>query len=136
MFDFIEHIPDPKSTIKEAHRILKKDGILLVLTVNEDSLMCWLSDLFYKIGIKFFANIVHPIHHTFHFTEKTLKKYIIGAGFEIIYKEKDEFPIEHIEGASILRFLAKILYSLVIIWARICLEVCVLMVDVISDSSL
>lgn len=110
MWDFIEHVPDPKSILDETNRILKPKGIILVLTTNEQSLMCWLADTLYKLRIRFFARLVHPIHHNYHFSEKTLTNLLKKTGFTIIYKEKDEMPIENIEGSPIIRFMARILY--------------------------
>ncbi len=110
MWDFIEHVSDPKKILEKSYRILKPNGIIFILTTNENSLMCWLANSLYKIKIKFFAKLVHPFHHNYYFSEKTLNKYLQKTGFKTIYKEKDEMPVENIEESSIIRFMARVLY--------------------------
>lgn len=39
MFDMIEHIPNCKYTLKEAHRVLKPEGYVFIITSNSDSLL-------------------------------------------------------------------------------------------------
>jgi 2-polyprenyl-3-methyl-5-hydroxy-6-metoxy-1,4-benzoquinol methylase len=110
MWDFIEHVPNPQKILKEANRILKPNGVVFILTTNEQSLMCWLADFLYKIKIRFFAKLVHPIHHNYHFSEKTLTLLLKKTKFNVIHKEKDEMPVENIEGSPLVRFMARILY--------------------------
>ena len=38
MSHVIEHVPDPQETIRECHRLLRPDGMLVMLTPNTDSL--------------------------------------------------------------------------------------------------
>ena len=110
MWDFIEHVPNPNKILEETYRILKPKGIIFILTTNEQSLMCWLANLFYKTKIKFFSELVHPIHHNYHFSEKTLINLLRKRKFEVVHKEKDEMPIENIEHSFIIKSLARILY--------------------------
>ncbi len=72
MVELIEHLTDPMSYLKEAHRILKKGGVLLVQTANLDG-----------IQAKFFGKDYHyfiPIH-LHYFTSKTIKGILKKAGF-------------------------------------------------------
>lgn len=113
MWDLIEHVPDPKIFLQEVNRLLKDDGVIFILTVNDSSLMGWLSNFIYYLSfkkIKFFVKLIHPIHHNFHFTEKHLKRYLAELGFSVIWKQKSEMPIGNIEQGKVVRFMAKILY--------------------------
>lgn len=74
MLDVLEHLVDPKYTLLEIRRILKKDGILYISTPDVSSVLSrilrgrwW--------GINKF--------HLFYFSKKTLKKMLDACGFRI-----------------------------------------------------
>ena len=113
MWDLIEHVPDPKVFLKEVNRILKDDGIIYLLTINDASLMGYLSKWIYYLSFKkinFFVKLIHPIHHNYHFEEKHLMKYLDNAGFKVIWKKKSEMPVSTIEQGAFVKSLARILY--------------------------
>jgi len=113
MWDFLEHVQDPNIVLSETRRILKNDGILFIHTINEDSLMSKLAHWIYTLSlkqIKFPAKLIHPIHHNFHYSEKTLKEFLKKYKFKVIYQEKSEMPAENIEQSTLIRLAAKMLY--------------------------
>ena len=113
MWDVIEHVPDPHAFLKEVHRILKDDGIIFVLTINDSSLMGWLAEGIYISSFKTiptFTRMIHPIHHNYHLKEKHLQKYLDTNCFSFIWKEKSEMPAETIEGGAFVKNAARILY--------------------------
>lgn len=113
LWDVIEHVPDPHLFLQEVHRVLKDDGILFLLTVNDASLMGWLAQAIYLGSFKtipLFTRMIHPIHHNYHFTEKHLQKYLEMSGFSITWKEKSEMPAETIEGGKLTQAAARSLY--------------------------
>ena len=113
MLDFVEHVPDPSKILKEAHKILKDDGLLYLLTINENSLMTKLADLIYKFSFGFLSKpveLLHPIHHIHHFSKKILKEILNKNGFKIIFTKKSEMPIENIEGGLLIKTTARVLY--------------------------
>lgn len=71
----IEHLPSPKTTLKEIHRVLKPEGSVLIYCPNADS---YLADLFGK----YWTGWVMPVHF-YHFTGKTIKDLAKRAGFDI-----------------------------------------------------
>lgn len=113
MWDVVEHVPDPHTFLREVHRILKDDGIIFVLTINDSSLMGWMAEAIYLGSFKtipIFTRMIHPIHHNFHFKEKHLLRYLDMNGFSLAWKEKSEMPAETIEGGTLVKNAARTLY--------------------------
>jgi 2-polyprenyl-3-methyl-5-hydroxy-6-metoxy-1,4-benzoquinol methylase len=75
MADLIEHLPDPRETLKEARNILKPTGILFITTPDIDS---FLSKLFKARwwGIQ--------QAHIYYFSRRTLSKLLDAAGFTVV----------------------------------------------------
>lgn len=76
LWHVLEHLPDPISGLREINRVLKDNGALVVEVPDFGGLQ---SRLF---GNKWF-HLDSP-RHLFHFTDKTLKKCLEGAGFKVI----------------------------------------------------
>lgn len=68
----IEHLPDPKKTLVEIKRILKRDGLLVITTPNANSLN-------FKIFKQFWFALETPRHLNI-FSEKTFRKIIGSVG--------------------------------------------------------
>lgn len=73
MFGIIEHVPDPKSMLKEVRRILKKEG-LVVITIPEVSFL-WK---------KLLKKDYYILQHLTYFTPKTLELLLNKIGFKVI----------------------------------------------------
>ena len=75
MCDFIEHARDPMLILKKAHRLLQKEGLLLLATPDAGSLSRLLmgsSWLHYKT------------EHLYYFNRRNLKRSLEAAGFEVV----------------------------------------------------
>lgn len=73
-FELIEHLDSPSQTLREAHRILKDDGLLIIQTANMDSLRIrMLQPEYYYLPI-----------HLHYFTRETLVKMLEKTGFEAV----------------------------------------------------
>jgi len=75
MWDVIEHLPDPQSTLSLLHRKLKKDGVLLLNTFNYDSIfrkMC---------GRKYW--FIERMH-IYYFSPQTLAKMLMACNYEVL----------------------------------------------------
>lgn len=79
MWHVLEHLQDPMATLKEAHRILKNNGLLVLETPNFASK----SSRMLKEDWKY----IRPPEHLYYFTEDTLKKMLEKVGFKIIKTE-------------------------------------------------
>lgn len=115
MWDVIEHVVDPLHTLKEIHRILKKDGLLLILTINTASLIGKLAAANYKT-----KSFLYDIQHNYFFSDVTLaaalKKADFGkteildtGGAQIQRWQSRKIPPVFEWGANFLDVLAKII---------------------------
>lgn len=76
MSHVIEHLPDPQETIRECHRLLRPDGMLIMLTPNTDSL-----------GHRWFGrNWLHldPPRHLHLFNSHNLSRLCSDVGFTTV----------------------------------------------------
>jgi SAM-dependent methyltransferase len=76
LWHVLEHLPSPRRTLAEIHRILKKGGLVALAVPNFDSLgrRIW--------GAKWIP--VDAPRHFFHFTRATLIQYVETYGFEVV----------------------------------------------------
>lgn len=79
MWDLIEHLTDPTATLKEVNRILEKDGMILIMTINIDSLIAKMANLNPRT-----RNFLYDRQHNYFYSNKTLFKALKKAGFERI----------------------------------------------------
>ncbi len=80
LFDVVEHLPNPKSTVKEVHRVLKKGGVFAITTPNIGSLVA-------KMLGKNWEEVRRVREHIYFFSEKTLKRMLEESGFEVLRVE-------------------------------------------------
>ena len=101
MIDLLEHIPNPKEGIKKAHSVLKKGGILCVVTPDIKSPIARL------LGKKWWH--LRPAHLSY-FSKKSLRNLLEKFGFQII-KERNyvwTFSLHYLlSRKKILAFLLK-----------------------------
>lgn len=71
----LEHVSSPRNILNKCHKMLKKDGYLLVTVPNFNSYSRRIfGDLWYALQIP---------QHLFHFNESTLKRLSKNCGFEV-----------------------------------------------------
>ncbi|MBU3714433.1 MAG: class I SAM-dependent methyltransferase [Ferruginibacter sp.] len=75
MFDVIEHLPDPISTLQLLNSHLNKDGIIIITTGNIDSFLARLMKKKWRL--------MTPPQHTFFFSKKTLSNIFRNMGYKI-----------------------------------------------------
>jgi len=80
----LEHMPDPLENLKEAKRILKNDGLLIIEVPNMNA---YIERAIYRIVKRKqerFFSIYDREPHLFHFTPSTLKDILKRAGFRVV----------------------------------------------------
>lgn len=78
---FLEHVPDPRKTLREMCRVLKRDGQMLVSVPNIKGM-----------EIRIFKGASHLLdvpRHLSHFSAETLERLLFETGFHIIQKRND-----------------------------------------------
>jgi 2-polyprenyl-3-methyl-5-hydroxy-6-metoxy-1,4-benzoquinol methylase len=79
LFDVIEHIPDINAAFQQLNRLLEKDGVIIMITPDHNSLQRKL------FGKKWFQ--YKPIEHIQYFTRKTLAVFAERNGLQILYHD-------------------------------------------------
>lgn len=75
MIELIEHLPDPKGTLKEVNRVLKGGGYVMIQTANVDSITARLD------GKRWHYFLPGHLHY---FSRKTLRRMLEETGFEVV----------------------------------------------------
>src|SRR5688500_1872636 len=73
--DVLEHTPDPKTEIREIHRLLKEDGLLVI---NYPDIGSWVARVMGRSWV-FLLDV-----HLYYFTRGTIQKLLGDAGFDIV----------------------------------------------------
>lgn len=86
LWDVVEHFDDPVSTMAEIYRIMAPGGILLVFTINQESLLTAVGHILYKLSLnrwKHLMGLFYDIHHNFFFSPHTITSLLKRSAFEV-----------------------------------------------------
>lgn len=75
LFDVIEHLPSPAAFLPDAYRVLKKGGVLCIITPDVESLPARLSG-------RYWLNFTRM--HLYYFTPKTMQMLLEKNGFRVL----------------------------------------------------
>ena len=81
ILDVLEHLPNPKSTLKEIYRVLKPGGLLIARVPNTPFQLVKAKIQRLRHGKKF-TTMATPLHLN-HFNFESLSRMIVEAGFKI-----------------------------------------------------
>ena len=110
LWHVLEHTPDPKDTLKEACRIMKKNGLLVVAVPNLNNLI---TRILYRLGrgkkLKIFS-IKDKELHIYTFSTRTLVAMLEQTGFRVLKVDLDlaqiTFPKKIIDWLAFIVYLA------------------------------
>ena len=75
MWDVLEHTPDPKMELREIHRVLKEDGLVVI---NYPDIGSWIARVMGRSWV-FLLDV-----HLYYFTRATIRKLLDDAGFDVV----------------------------------------------------
>jgi 2-polyprenyl-3-methyl-5-hydroxy-6-metoxy-1,4-benzoquinol methylase len=75
MWDVIEHLTDPRRAIQETHRLLKPGGLIVVHTIDIESLFARLMDTRWPWLMEM---------HIYYFSRRTLRAMLEQCGFQVL----------------------------------------------------
>lgn len=84
----IQHTYDPRSIIMETNRVLKKGGIIFMETMNNESILYKLGDLYYRLmGKKYTTNLspTFPCFQVYGFSARSMSYLLRDCGFKVVY---------------------------------------------------
>ena len=86
MWDFLEHVLDPRAVLARARRLLAPGGVLLVFTIDSSSFFNGTADVLYRASA---GRAVRPLEllydarHNYYFTKPSLERLLGGSGFQV-----------------------------------------------------
>lgn len=75
LWDVLEHTPDPKAEVRETHRLLRENGLLVI---NYPDIGSWIARLMGRSWV-FLLDV-----HLYYFTRVTIRKLLEDVGFEVV----------------------------------------------------
>lgn len=109
-FDVIEHSLNPVMFMESIKRILRKDGLLALSTMNINNLLEKIGRILYKIGFKYGIEKLYPDYHLFYFSCDSLKYLLSKTGFHIINIQQENYETRKASSKLIIRIFMKIIY--------------------------
>jgi 2-polyprenyl-3-methyl-5-hydroxy-6-metoxy-1,4-benzoquinol methylase len=93
----IEHVDDPVYFAKSLAKHCKPGGVVIVMTLDNDSLLYVVARILAKFGVRGPVDRLYSAHHLQHFTTKSLKKALENAGLTAIKTYHHNAPIAAID---------------------------------------
>ncbi len=115
MYDLLEHLQDPISDVKIAYDLLKKGGVLFILSPNDDALIRKFSKLVYFLSIHHLDKLMQLLYyqdHLSYFTRKSLITFLKGIGFEIISIEVRNQELGRLQLSPILKLGVRLVFHI------------------------
>ena len=88
----IEHVRNPLLFLKKLKEFTRKNGKVIIMTLNEDSLIYQIARSLKIFGVGFAFERLYQSHHLNHFSRLSLRKTLNKAGFEIESSHLHNFP--------------------------------------------
>jgi 2-polyprenyl-3-methyl-5-hydroxy-6-metoxy-1,4-benzoquinol methylase len=88
----IEHVRNPLLFLKKLKKFTKKNGKIIIMTLNEDSLIYQIARRLKLFGVGFAFERLYQSHHLNHFSRLSLRKALNKAGLEIESSHLHNFP--------------------------------------------
>jgi 2-polyprenyl-3-methyl-5-hydroxy-6-metoxy-1,4-benzoquinol methylase len=114
LWDFIEHVPNPRDILAKVRSWLRPGGMVLVATPNHASLINFIAAAMFRCS---FGRVRMPLEtlvvpeHVLYFTEKTAARLLEESGFKIREIVKTGTDIDRYETDMLFNLTAKALLA-------------------------
>jgi len=115
MYDLIEHLQDPVGDMNIIYRLLKKGGILFILTPNDNALLRKISRFLYRASLHLFSKPLERLYypdHLSYFTSKSISAFLKRFGCEIVLLETRNQELSRLELPGISRWGVRAIFHL------------------------
>lgn len=79
----IEHVTDVCAFIRRLKQVTKLGGLVVIMTLNDDSLLYHLARMGKRVGVPLAFNRVYSKHHLHHFTRRSLREVLTKQGLTV-----------------------------------------------------
>lgn len=93
----IEHIEDPHAAVRKMKSMVRPGGMLCLMTVDDGSLVYFLSRVFRKMGLRAAHDRFYFSHHLHHFSRNSLARLMTLNGCLPIRQKAHGFPLAAID---------------------------------------
>lgn len=93
----IEHVADPNMFIQKLKSLCNKHGIIVIMTVNENSIVFAISKIMNKMALTYPFERLYDRHHLNHFTDKSLAKLLEKNELHVIKTIKHGVPWKSVD---------------------------------------
>lgn len=110
LWDSLEHFPDPLGQFREIHRVLKKEGLVMLNVPNEASLLRTIAKYLYITTGRLLKYPVRKLYHNYHlyyFDMVAARTLLKKGGFETLLVEKKTIPTVKARGSSLEKGVVK-----------------------------
>lgn len=87
MWDFLEHVLDPRAVLDQARRLLAPGGVLVVFTIDAASLFNTTGDLLHRVSGERFTRpleLLYDARHNYYFTRAALARLLAARSFRVV----------------------------------------------------
>lgn len=93
----IEHIDSPLLFIRKINNLLLPDGLLFIMTVNDDGLIYKIARLFKRMGIDSAYSRLYGHQNLQFFTNRSLRAILKTNGFDVILQKNHNHPLKAVD---------------------------------------
>ncbi len=93
----IEHLDGPHLIVKKNSAVLESGGVVMLTTINNNSLMYGVVRLLNKIGIHVAHDRLYHRHHLNHYTNQSLRVLMEMNNYDVLLQRNHNYPIRAVD---------------------------------------
>ena len=115
MYDLIEHLQDPVGDMGIVYKLLKKGGIIFILSPNDNALLRKICRVLYRASFHFFSKPMERLYypdHLSYFTADSIRALLKGFECDILLLETRNQELSRLELSGISRWGVRFIFHL------------------------